>query len=171
MTHSPFPGMDPWLEQLWSDVHARLLVYMSDQINDQLPSDLQARVDESLTVDAEDYARTVYPDVSIVENPDQSGAGSAVQPDSVVAEPCIVTLLDDRRPERHIKIVDRNSGNRVVTAIELLSPANKCSAAGRDAYRRKQHEYLQSGVNLVEIDRIRQGEFIVAIPEELVPND
>jgi hypothetical protein len=48
---SPFPGMDPYLEQHWGDVHASLIVYMRDQINEQLPADLQARVEESIMVD------------------------------------------------------------------------------------------------------------------------
>ena len=29
---SPFPGMDPYLESHWRDVHARLIVYISDQM-------------------------------------------------------------------------------------------------------------------------------------------
>ncbi|MEJ7593644.1 MAG: DUF4058 family protein [Planctomycetaceae bacterium] len=28
MTKSPFPGMDPFLEPFWGDVHASLIVYM-----------------------------------------------------------------------------------------------------------------------------------------------
>jgi len=27
---SPFPGMDPYLEQFWRDVHARLIIYAAD---------------------------------------------------------------------------------------------------------------------------------------------
>jgi hypothetical protein len=41
---SPFPGMDPYLEQHWRDVHASLIVYSSDQIQVQLPDDLVANV-------------------------------------------------------------------------------------------------------------------------------
>ena len=41
---SPFPGMDPYLESYWGDVHTRLMVYASNQINAQLPDELQARV-------------------------------------------------------------------------------------------------------------------------------
>lgn len=32
MAKSPFPGMDPYLETHWGDLHSRLVVYMSDQI-------------------------------------------------------------------------------------------------------------------------------------------
>ncbi len=41
---SPFPGMDPYLEAYWGDVHASLTVYAADAINLQLPDDLVARV-------------------------------------------------------------------------------------------------------------------------------
>jgi hypothetical protein len=44
---SPFPGMDPYLEQFWGDVHHRLITYLSDAIQKQLPGDLRARVDGS----------------------------------------------------------------------------------------------------------------------------
>ena len=43
--------MDPYLEPFWGDVHSSLIVYFRDQINDQLPADLQARVEESLMAD------------------------------------------------------------------------------------------------------------------------
>ena len=39
---SPFPGMDPYLERFWRDVHARLIIYAADQLQENLPSDLRA---------------------------------------------------------------------------------------------------------------------------------
>jgi hypothetical protein len=38
---SPFPGMDPYLEQFWRDVHASLIIYSRDQL------DLQALIDQA----------------------------------------------------------------------------------------------------------------------------
>ncbi len=153
--NSPFPGMDPFLEQFWGDIRSSLIVYMRDQINEQLPDDLQARVEEGLMVDADEYRRTVYPDVHVIETQDTSDAPDVTEVNAVVAEPCVLALPDERRTQRFIEIIDRNSGNRVVTAIELLSPANKRSESGRQAYREKQRECLQARVNLVEIDLIR----------------
>jgi hypothetical protein len=43
---NPFPGMNPWLEEFWRDVHASLLVYACDLLNTELPPGLHARVDE-----------------------------------------------------------------------------------------------------------------------------
>ena len=41
---SPFPGMDPYLEAHWGDIHTRLMANASRKINLELPDDLQARV-------------------------------------------------------------------------------------------------------------------------------
>ena len=43
---SPFPGMDPYLEAHWGDIHQRIVLYAADQLQGQLPSDLRARVEE-----------------------------------------------------------------------------------------------------------------------------
>ena len=41
---SPFPGMDPYLERHWSDVHQALVTYIRDQLQPKLPEDLRARM-------------------------------------------------------------------------------------------------------------------------------
>lgn len=52
-----------------------------------------------------------------------------------------------------------------MTVIELLSPANKTSGhPGREKYRTKQQEMLNSRVHLLEIDLLRRGEHTVAAP-------
>ncbi|MBW3600284.1 MAG: DUF4058 family protein [Planctomycetes bacterium] len=43
---SPFPGMDPYLEAFWGDVHASLVTYARDQLRVQLSPDLKARAVE-----------------------------------------------------------------------------------------------------------------------------
>ena len=168
---SPFPGVDPYLEQYWGDIHTSLMVYIRDQLTDQLPSDLQARVEESVSVDLDESPRWIYPDITVVELPDASAAAAVAVANAVITEPTIIPLSNEKPTQRHIEIVDLNSGNRVVTAIELLSPANKQEEAGRSVYRRKQREYIEAGVNLVEIDFIRTGSFIVAAPEGRIPWD
>jgi hypothetical protein len=80
-----------------------------------------------------------------------------------------IELDDEPLTERHIVIIDREAGNRVVTAIELLSPTNKVPFEGRTEYKRKQREYLTTGVNLVEIDLLRGGPYVLATPLEKVP--
>ena len=57
---SPFPGMDPYLEGHWGDVHTSLIVYARNQINAQLPNDLQARVEESLAVEVDELGFNLH---------------------------------------------------------------------------------------------------------------
>lgn len=48
---SPFPGMDPYLEQFWRDVHASLIIYARDQLQTRLPAGLRVRVEERVVVE------------------------------------------------------------------------------------------------------------------------
>jgi len=164
---SPFPGMDPYLEAHWRDVHTSMMTYIRDQIQDQLPSDLVARVEGSVSVDTEDGARLLAPDVSVVEDFENAAVG--FQPESVaVAEPLLV-LEEVPQTARHVQILDVSSGERVVTVIEVLSPTNKLTVSGREEYRRKQRDYLNAGVNLVEIDLLRGGQHVLAAALEFIP--
>jgi len=162
--------MDPFLERHWQDVHSRFMVYASTLLNQQLPQELLARVEASLAVESDDErTRIIYPDISVI---DQSASFLGMQPEPAgvaVADPFEVPLPQEKPPQRHLEIIDTGSGNRVVTVIELLSPVNKAMPAGRAAYRRKQIEYIQGMVNLVEIDLLRGGEFVLAMPEEEWP--
>lgn len=172
---SPFPGMDPYLERYWGDVHTKLLVYACEQLNEQLPKDLQARVEETVRVAADgDEGRWLVPDVLVVQEPTaveyapaDADASAAVVP---AAEPWLIVIPPRRRAQRHLEIIDPASGNRVVTAVEILSPANKTTRFGRRQYRDKQRAVLRGRVNLVEIDLLRSGRFILAVPKSLIPD-
>lgn len=165
--NSPFPGMDPYLEAHWRDVHTRVMTYICDQVQDQLPSDLVARVEESVSVDYEESSRSIAPDVRIVEDFEDAALGD--QSAAVaVAEPLVV-LEEVRQTARHVQILDVSSRERVVTAIEVLSPTNKLTVAGREDYCRKQQDYLDSRVNLVEIDLLRGGEYVLAAALKKIP--
>lgn len=85
-----------------------------------------------------------------------------------VEESTLERLRDDPRTERHIEILDLRTGGRVITAIELLSPANK-SSEGRESYHKKQAEFIAARVNLVEIDLLLGGTFVLAMPERKLP--
>ena len=165
---SPFPGIDPYLETYWRDIHTRLMVYAVDAIELQLPDGLIARVEEGVSIDTDEGSRTVSPDVQVVESSRPVvGAGSGVAGVTVV-EPVVVPV-DEVLTDRHIEIIDPSSGGRVVTAIEVLSPSNKIPHDGREKYIQKQREYLAGGVNLVEIDLIRNGIHTIAVPLGNIP--
>lgn len=51
---SPFPGMDPYLERHWRDVHATLVVLSRGMLQPQLGAGLRARIEERLVVELPD---------------------------------------------------------------------------------------------------------------------
>jgi len=166
---SPFPGMDPYLEAHWRDVHTRLVTYMADQIQDQLPSGLLARVEENVLIDFEHEGQTwARPDVHVADVPKAKGNQAAGVNFANVAEPLII-LADSPETERHISIIDPASGGQVVTAIEVLSPTNKIAGEGRATYRRRQRDYMGGGINFVEIDLIRVGDYVLSAPWSTIP--
>ncbi|MEZ6060008.1 MAG: DUF4058 family protein [Planctomycetaceae bacterium] len=167
MATSPFPGMDPFLEDVWPEVHASLIVYARNQINDQLPGDLRAKIERTLSVFANDAAdRSVRPDVHVSEV-SEFGSFQSAQSGVAVADPVVVTRDPGRY--RHVEIAD--SSGRVITAIEFLSPWNKVGKRGQQQYTRKQLEFMEAGVNLVEIDLVRQGDYVLAPPLADIPED
>jgi Protein of unknown function (DUF4058) len=75
-----------------------------------------------------------------------------------LTEPMLVEIpLAEEVQERYLEIREVATG-RVVTMIELLSPKNKRSGDGRDAYSQKRQRIMLSQTHLVEIDLLRSGE-------------
>lgn len=157
---SPFPGMDPYLEaHHWRDVHAGLIIYARDALQGVLPGALRARVEERVLLETPTgYGNhPLCPDVRIVEYTSERGPERGAEGGVAVAEPIVVDAEPEPVSETFLQIVDPESGNRVVTVIEFLSPANKTPGPNRDLYVRKQREACTSDANLVEIDLNRFG--------------
>ena len=166
---SPFPGMDPYLERHWRDVHGTLIAEAKRDLNRTLPGDLVARSDERVYVEADhEVTRGVAPDVRVVELPAASSAPSADGGGTAVATPVLLPLESDPTRERFIEIREVDGG-RVVTAIEFVSPTNKAPGEGRDAYLKKRAEFLDSDSNLVEIDLTRSGDWTKLMRPYRVP--
>src|SRR5258708_3106687 len=62
---SPFPGMDPYLENphSWGSVHHLFITFIAASLNDRLPEDFVARPDERLYV--VQHERPIVPDVYV----------------------------------------------------------------------------------------------------------
>lgn len=167
---SPFPGMDPYLEQHWRDVHASLVIYARDQLQPYLPPDLRARVEERVLVEpgAGDESRSIYPDVRIVHRP---GREAAAQPESnvAVAKPLVIELGNEPATDGYIEIVEAGSGHRVITVIEFLSESNKWPGSGQLAYLKKRDELNHGGVSMVEVDLLREGECALMVSLRNIP--
>ena len=165
---SLFPGMDPYIEQRWRNAHSRLIVYAADQLQAQLPDDLRAYSEERVFLEAPTGRnRTIYPDVYTVQRPTDRLGEPGV---AMVAEPVVLRFDRDAITERYIQIQEKGGG-RVITVLEFLSPTNKLPGPGMDKYLEKQQDVLSSPTSLVEVDLVRVGKRIVAIPDGYLPRD
>ena len=164
---NPFPGLNPWLQRHWPDVHLKLLSYISDAVSGELPDDLVARTEQQVTVEEGGDLIVYRPDVAVKESW-QNGFPPVWQPaHGAGGIPLAAPLIIHAEPpvERWIEIRDRDG--HLVTVIEVISPSNK-REPGWTRYKTKQRALLAAGVNLVEIDLIRGGNTVLAVDEELL---
>ncbi len=162
---SPFPGMDPYLEDptRWGGVHLGLIYAIQTELNRVLPVGLFAEIDQYVRVeesDSDDVNQLRNPNVFVPEPLSPvTRIGSSGGSTAVIAAPNAVFTLLPGTIQKHRRVTIQTTARRdVLTAIEVLSPSNKTSGQGRDAYLLKRNEYLASGTNLVEIDLLRDGE-------------
>ncbi len=166
---SPFPGMDPYLEQHWGDVHHNLITFAQGMINEYLPRDLRARVQERVLVELPSADRVYYPNLRVLEHerPGQGGTATATS-GAVMAEPLEVPFLEPET-QGFIEIVEAHPERRLITVVEVLSPSNKYAGRGRDLYRQKQTDLMDGCVSLVEIDLLRAGPHVLQVPLGRMP--
>jgi len=168
--NSPFPGMDPYLESRWSDVHLSMLAYIKESLQPSLPFGLRARAEERILLEDQGDAIGGYrSDVAIVEKSQRhapAAAGAVMEHPAVVVE-----FTSEPEVDRWVQIIDTHDGNRVITAIELLSPGNKAAGNLNRLYRKKVRDYARAGVNLVEIDLLRSRRTRLKVKWSDIPPD
>lgn len=101
--------MDPYLESLWPEVHARLIVYASNQLNAQLPKDLQANIAENLAVYKDDHKASIRPDLHVSQDSTFPASNDNAS-SAVVTEPLVLRRAP--HPTRHVEIVDKGESLR-----------------------------------------------------------
>ncbi len=130
---SPFPGMDPYLEDptLWPNVHQSLITYASDHLQEQLGGRRFATIRERQYIERE---ALISADVSPASG-----------------------WRDVDRREVYVEIQDLDRAGEVLTSIEVLTPEDKRPGPARELYLERQGKLLDLGVNLVEVDLLRAG--------------
>src|SRR5437763_1456616 len=123
---SPFPGMDPYLEDevLWPCFHHQLVTCLYQILLPGLVDRYRARLGQRL------YA---------------------------TEQALFTSIIRQEHHEDFIEIRQR-CDNRLVTLIDVVSPANKTSTTGRQAYLDRRQEGRLANANLVEIDLVLQGQ-------------
>jgi hypothetical protein len=154
--------MDPYIEdpEVWSDFHGDLAAEIRAALNRQIQPRYVARLTPRVVyeeIEVEEV-RGARPDVGVWQQ--QPADAVATQPARVLAPSPVESTIPMEEPLRLYSVHVHETGTlQLVTAIEILSPANK--RRGHEAhagYLRKRRELLRSDVHLLEIDLLRGGE-------------
>jgi len=123
---SPFPGMDPYLEdeKLWPEFQHQLVMCLYQVLLPGLVDRYRARVG---------------------------------QRHYVTEQALFTSIIREEHHEEYIEVRQRTDG-RLVTLVDVVSPANKTSLVGRQAYLNKRQECKRHAASLVEIDLVLQGQ-------------
>ena len=157
---SPFPGMNPWLEgYLWPDVHNGLARTIVELIAPKIAPNYVARIDVYTVDDTapESEIGIMYPDVEILKRHNIVSESTMPYGEDVLTEPNVIIPTGFSIPVRVpvVEIRDR-AKNKLITAIEILSPVNKREPGLKD-YQKKRADLHKNGINLLEIDLLRRG--------------
>jgi hypothetical protein len=156
--------MDPFIEAsgLWKEFHDRML--------SELERELSSRTSEQYFVRL--AARTYLVPDEVQENHSPAGrtgsragkaksrtAGSSARASSRLDSPIqILAPLDMEENEIFIEIHQVRPERRLVTGIEILSPANKVpGTTGWDEYLKRRRMFLGGEANFIEFDFLRNG--------------
>jgi len=159
----PFPGMDPWLEHpdIWPDVHNSLIGAIRDAMAPKVAPKYFIGLQER-TYQVDDGVLSLWgvPDLAVSPSEVRPANGGAArrQPEAEGGVGVRQVKVPTRAVLRETFLEVRRVGKgRLVTIIEVLSPANKAPGPGRRQYLKKRRRVFESGTNLVEIDLLRGG--------------
>ncbi len=156
---SPFPGMDPYLEQevLWHDFHEKVIPAAAAYLSAQVLPRYIVLIDENVylhDLSANEIRGMGRPDLAVTLGWDVTQQRTSA---AVLDAPAYVILPElDIERESFLEVRDRQS-RELVTVIEVLSPTNKRPGDHRGQYLNKRAKLLRSPVHLVEIDLLRCG--------------
>ena len=123
---SPFPGMDPYLEnpKLWPAFQHQFVAGLYQILLPGLVDHYRARVG----------CRTYSTELAL-----------------------FTSVVREQHAEEYVEIRGRGDG-RLVTLIDVVSPANKTTPEGRDAYLAVRRQAEAQRAAAVEIDLVTQGQ-------------
>jgi hypothetical protein len=78
------------------------------------------------------------------------------------------SILKEEHREEFLEIRQRSSG-RLISVMDLVSPTNRTTPAGRREYLAKRDEFRRMGAHLVEIDLVLQGQTCLDISPDGLP--
>jgi hypothetical protein len=162
--------MDPYIEGcgLWGDFHHTLVAEIHRALAETAPERYLVRTGERsylVLIKEEKEARAFLPDVSVT-TPRKRKRSAATKTGVATAEPVtgdepvsMRAFIVEEHRESFVEIYEADPEQRLIAAIEVLSPSNKRPGSeGRDLYLRKRQSLILGVIHLVEIDLLRGGE-------------
>lgn len=154
--------MNPYLEspELWPEVHSRLIVAIADAVAPHIRPKYRVAIEKRVyqMTDENTSVLVGIPDVVVGRNLATEKAQTNIAVASPPAKPVTVTVpIPEEVREGYLEVREVGTGE-VVTVIEVLSPKNKRSGEGRNAYESKRQQVLSTSSHLVEIDLLRRGQ-------------
>lgn len=157
---SPFPGMNPWLEQddVWQDFHQSFIPVLREMLADLVRPKYFVKIDEHLylhELPEGERALLGRGDVTVAS---PAGAEEETAETASLAAPAYGRLpsVTDVERQSYLEIRDRKSRD-LITVIEVLSPTNKRTGSDREQFVAKRRQLMQSPVHYVEFDLLRGG--------------
>jgi hypothetical protein len=162
--------MDPYLEgELWQEFHETLASAIRAQLMPRLPPKYVALLAKRYTLDRPALGvfdapplRVVYPDVHVVAPP-EAPSTAPMQGHGGITAPAVELPSFLEVPQLNVEIRDV-AERRLVTVIEILSPANKYGDGARE-YLDRRTDLLRTETHLLEVDLLRQGARIPLVGE------
>ncbi|MCB1192698.1 MAG: DUF4058 family protein [Leptospiraceae bacterium] len=159
----PFPGMDPYLEgEMWQEFHTTLANQIRSSLLQQLPSKYTALLNKRYVIEQAGLSlfdivpkQIFYPDINVSElNNDRD---TSIVKAKKIATPSITLFspIPEKVPVLRVEIRDI-AKRRLVTVVEILSPANK-QGKGYWDYMEKRGVLMQTNTHLLELDLLRLG--------------
>ena len=158
-----FPGMDPYLEdpRLWHGFHQAMIVYIRNFLQPLIRPRYIAAIEERVFLEGMDHGRILDAWIKRGKKRSDSGSVALLEADAPIRVQSPALEIH----ESYVAILDRVSGQLLVAVIELVSPTNKYPGSGRESYLAKQQEIRNSKTHLIEIDLLRTGQHVLAVPE------
>ena len=154
---SPFPGMDPYLEnQHWGSFHSLFVTEIARQLAAQTGAGYYVLVTERFNTEITGAigiaTKPILPDVALAQDIPWPSSHTGVRREA----PLVMDLfVPEREPQFTVEIHDAKN-RELITAIEVLSPTNKRNP-GREEYLEKRARIIFSTAHLLEIDLLRGG--------------
>jgi Protein of unknown function (DUF4058) len=135
---SPFPGMDPFLEddKIWPTFHHHFIAGLFQILLPNLIDRYRARVGQR------QYATEM---------------------------PLFTSIIREEHCEEFIEIRQR-SDNKLVTLVDVVSPSNKLTVQGKNAYLDRRRDARVQHASIVEIDLVLQGQPLLDYSREGLPD-